>query len=263
MTTSTVLVTGGTGTLGRLVVARLRDEGRDVRVLTRARRATTDGVHYFTGDLATGANVAAAVNGVETIVHCAGSRTGDAEATRNLVRAATSRSRRPHLISISVVGADRVPVLSAFDRASFSYFPMKLQTESVVEAAGLPWTLLRATQFHDLILMVARMLTKLPIVPVPAGFRFQPIDADEVAARLVELVHAGPSGRVPDVGGPEILSTADLMRAFLRATRRRRLLLPIWLPGASARAVRNGANLAPVNAVGQRTWEEFLAARAT
>ena len=102
---------------------------------------------------------------------------------------------------ISVVGADRIPVVSGIDRAMFGYFASKLAAERVVADSGLPWTTLRATQFHDLILDGGAIMAKLPVMPVPAGFRFQPIDAGEVAARLVELALGTPAGLVPDMAG--------------------------------------------------------------
>jgi uncharacterized protein YbjT (DUF2867 family) len=255
-----ILVTGGTGTLGRHVVRRLRDAGHDVRVLTRRAGANEDGVRFVMGDLLSGAGVGDAVDGVATIVHCAGSRKGDEVATRNLVNAA-HRASRPHLVYISVVGADRVPVTGPIDRMMFGYFTMKREAELVVAGSDLPWTTLRATQFHDLILMVLEMIAKLPVVPVPSGVAFQPVDADDVAARLIELALGKPSGLVPDIAGPRVYGMAALVRGYLRATHRRRLLLPVWLPGKAARALRAGANLAPERAVGTRSWEEFLRAQ--
>jgi uncharacterized protein YbjT (DUF2867 family) len=185
-----ILVTGGTGTLGRQVVPRLREAGGDVRVLSRRTREANGGVEYVTGDLATGQGVQAAVAGAAIIVHCAGSARGDEDKARNLVRAA-SQAGTPHLVNISVVGADRIPVASAADRVMFGYFAAKLAAERVVAGSDLPWTTLRATQFYDLILMVARQLTRLPAVPAAVGFRFQPVDTGEVAARLADL------GRLP------------------------------------------------------------------
>ena len=190
--TSPILVTGGTGTLGRLVVPRLRDAGRNVRVLSRRSREGEEGVRFVTGDLATGEGLEAAVDGVETIVHLAGTAKGDEDKARSLVRAA-SQAGAQHLVYISVVGAERIPVVSHTDRAMFGYFAGKRAAEKVVADSGLPWTTLRATQFHDLMLTVAQQIAKLPVVPVPAGFRFQPIDADEVAARLVELTLGEPT----------------------------------------------------------------------
>jgi uncharacterized protein YbjT (DUF2867 family) len=258
--TSPILVTGGTGTLGREVVPRLRNTGREVRVLSRHGRADEDGIRYLTGDLATGDGVEPAVEGVETIIHCAGTARGDQVKARHLVEAA-SRAGTRHLVYISVVGADRVPVVSGIDRAMFGYFASKRAAEQVVAGSGLPWTTLRATQFHDLLLMTARQLARLPVVPVPAGWRFQPVDARDVADRLVELALDRPAGLVPDLGGPRIYELAELVRSYLRATDRHRLIVPLRMPGRAARAVRAGANLAPDQAEGRRTWEQFLAER--
>jgi uncharacterized protein YbjT (DUF2867 family) len=259
--TSPILVTGGTGTLGRRLVPRLRDAGCEVRVLSRHGRADEDGVRYLAGDLASGDGTGAAVDGVGTILHLAGSNKGDDALTRNLLQAVSARGGTPHLVYVSVVGADRVPVVSAVDRAMFGYFASKLAAERVVAGSGLPWTTLRATQFHDLSLTVARQLAKLPVLPVAAGTRFQPVETDEVAARLVELALGEPAGLVADLGGPRIYSMAELVRGYLRASGRRGPILPVRLPGRAARAVRAGANLTPQHAEGKRTWEEFLAER--
>jgi uncharacterized protein YbjT (DUF2867 family) len=255
-----ILVTGGTGTLGRQVVPLLLDAGCDVRVLSRRAREAADGIEYVQGDLLKDEGVAAAVDGAGTIVHCAGSSKGDDDATRNLVRAA-ARAGKPHLVYISVVGADRIPVVSSVDRAMFGYFAAKLAAERIVADSGLPWTTLRAAQFHDLVLTVAQTMTKLPVIPVPRGARFQPVDSGEVAARLVELALGTPAGLVPDMAGPRVYPVADLLRSYLRAAGKHRLMVPVGLPGKAARAVRGGANLAPEQAVGRRTWEDFLAER--
>jgi len=258
--TSRILVTGGTGTLGRHVVTRLRGAGCGVRVLSRHSHEATDGIEYVTGDLLKDEGIQSALDGAGIIVHCAGGRKGDDEATRNLVRAA-SRAGAQHLVYISVIGADRVPVVSGVDRTMFGYFGSKLATERVVADSGLPWTTLRAAQFYDLVLMVVQQMAKLPVIPIPAGVRVQPVDADEVAARLVELALSTPAGLVPDMAGPRVYTVADLLGSYLRARRQRRLMVPVPLPGKAARAVRAGAILAPDRAVGLRTWEDFLAER--
>ncbi|HEY1332277.1 MAG TPA: NAD(P)H-binding protein [Actinomycetota bacterium] len=256
-----ILVTGGTGTLGRRVVARLKDGGNEVRVLTRQAGKQGAGVGFVTGDLSTGVGIDAAVEGVATIVHCAGSNKGDDTATRNLVHAIARTGDRPHMVYISVVGAERVPVHSGVDRTMFGYFDNKRKTELVVEGSGLPWTTLRASQFHDLMYFVLEKLTKLPVVPVPSDVSFQPVETDEVAAELVALALGPASGLVPDIAGPRVYSTSELVHGYLRATKLRRWTMPVRLPGGAARALRAGANLAPDRAVGHRTWEDYLADR--
>src|SRR5580692_1345802 len=222
--TSLILVTGGTGTLGRQLGPRLLAAGCRVRVLSRHAHEAADGVEYVTGDLLKDEGIQAAVDGAGIIVHCAGGRKDDDVATRNLVRAA-SRAGAPHVVYISVVGADRVPVVSAADRAMFGYFGFKLAAEKVLAASGLPWTTLRATQFHDLSLTVAQQMAKLPVIPVPAGVRFQPVDTGEVAARLAELALGTPAGLVPDMAGPQVFSMAGLLRGYLKARGKRRPLV--------------------------------------
>lgn len=256
--TTAILVTGGTGTLGRPVAQFLRDSGASVTILSRRPREPADGIRCARGDLSTGEGIEAAAADAEVIVHCAGSRTGDEQKTRTLVGAA--RDTR-HIVLISVVGADRVPQASATDRAFFGYFGMKLATEHVLEQSGIGWTILRATQFHDLILTVARALARLPVIPAPAGARFQPVEATEVAQRLAELALGEPSGLVPDLAGPKIYPIAELINSYLSAAGKRRPLIPVHMPGQAARAIRAGANLAPDHAAGKRTWEEFLAGR--
>jgi uncharacterized protein YbjT (DUF2867 family) len=255
-----VLVTGGTGTLGRRLVPRLRHAGARVRVLSRDGHEPEDGIEYATGDLATGEGVEAAVAGARIVVHCAGSAKGDGEKAENLARAAAGSGAR-HLVYISVVGADRVPVVSGVDRAMFGYFEAKLAGERAVSGSGVPWTTLRATQFHDLTLTTAQQMARLPVIPVPAGVRFQPVDPAEVADRLVELALGPPAGLVPDLAGPRAYGMDELVRSYLRARGKHRALVPVRLPGKAARAFREGANLSPDRAVGRRTWEEFLADR--
>jgi uncharacterized protein YbjT (DUF2867 family) len=249
---SPILVTGGTGTLGRHVTPLLRDEGCALRLLSRRSHEPADGTEYVTGDLRTGEGVEAAVDGVETVVHLAGGAKGDEDVARNLVRAA-SRAGVRHLVHISVVGADRVPL---------AWFRSQLAAERAVIDSGVPWTVVRAAQFHDLTLKAVQAMTKLPVVPIPGGLRFQPVDARDVAARIAELALGAPAGRVPDLVGPAVHGMGDLARSYLQARGARRMTVPVRMPGKAGRAYRAGENLTLEGAtVGERTWEDFLAAR--
>ncbi|MFD4629095.1 SDR family oxidoreductase [Streptomyces sp. NPDC058284] len=265
-TSAPILVTGGTGTLGGHVVPLLREAGHEVRILTRHSRAAEPGIEYHVGDLlqgegradsgegagtGAGTSLAAALAGVETVLHLAGGPKGDDEATRSLVRAARTAGVR-HLVYISVIGADRIPL---------AYFRAKLGAERAVAESGIPWTTLRAAQFHDLALTVAQKMGKLPVVPAPGGMRWQPVDARDVAARLVELALSAPAGLVPDLSGPEVYGLGDLVRGYVESTGRRRPLVPVRVPGKVGRAYRAGENLATAGVTGTRTWEAFLSER--
>ena len=246
-----ILVTGGTGTLGRIVVQRLTAQGRDVRVLSRRPPPAGRGPEtWATGDLRRARGIGAAVAGADVIVHCA-TGFGDIGAAGHLI-AAARRTGRPHLAYISIVGVDRVPL---------GYYKSKLAVERQVESSGLPWTVLRATQFHDLILRGCQALARLPVMLVPAGMAFQPIDAGEVAGRLVELAAGPAAGRVPDMGGPEVRGTDGLARSYLAACGRHRPVLPVGIPGAAFAGFRRGDHLTPEHAVGRITFTQFLVER--
>ncbi|MEW2521892.1 SDR family oxidoreductase [Actinacidiphila alni] len=250
------MVTGGTGTLGRALVDRLLAAGRPVRLLSRHPRPAADRRPYAwaVGDLRTGAGLDDALfAGVGTIVHCATTNgRGDVEATRRLTGAAVAAGGDPHLVYISIVGIDRVPL---------GYYRAKLAAEAVVEESGLPWTVQRTTQFHSLVARLTVAQKRLPAVLTLSGVSFQPIDVGEVADRLVELAAGEPAGHAPDLGGPQIRSAADLTRATLRAAGRRRLVVPLRLPGALMAELRAGGNLTPGRADGRITYDDYLAAR--
>lgn len=243
---TTILVTGGTGTLGRVVTDELRAGGHEVRVLSRH-------VRPYAVDLREGGpGLDTALAGVETVVHCASSpRGGDEKAAAHLIEAAR-RATVGHLLYISIVGVDRVP---------FGYYRSKLAVERQIEDSGLGWTVLRTTQFHDLVVSVLRGLAKSPVLVLPAGVPDQPVEVTEVARRLAELAIAAPAGRVPDMGGPQVRSFDSLARSYLRATGRRRPIVRLPLFGKAYGAFRAGGHLAPDHAVGKVSFEQHLAHR--
>jgi uncharacterized protein YbjT (DUF2867 family) len=247
-----ILVTGGTGVLGRELVRRLQDQA-EVRVLTR--RPPRD-PGFVQGDLETGDGLTAAVQGVDAIAHCASAadyRRPQREVTQ-LRRLLDAVGRaRPHLAYISIVGVDRV---------SFGFFRAKLEAERVVEESGLPWTVLRATEFHDLLLMFLMRLAKGPIAVVPRGSFFQPVDVGEVADRMANLVMAPPAGRVRELGGPRVEAMEDLMRAYLAAANRRRRVVKIPVPGRLGAGLGVGEHMLTDGDRGTVTFDEYLRSRA-
>ena len=250
--TSPILVTGGTGTLGKHLVPLLQSFGHEVRVLSRREHESHDGVTHVVGDLLGDTDLEPALDDVRTVVHLAGGPKGDDRATEALVRAGANVGVE-HVVLISVIASDEIPL---------GYFRAKAGAERAVVESGIPYSILRAAQFHDLTLAVAQKMGALPVVPAPGGLRWQPVDSREVAARLVELALGSPAGRVADLAGPEVHTLADLTRGGLAARGKRRPFLPIRIPGKAGKAYRAGVNLNLSTADhGTRTWGEFLAER--
>lgn len=241
-----VLVTGGTGTLGKQVLPRLAAAGAKIRVLSRTAKPGADSVAC---DLTTGEGLAEAMRGIDTVLHLAGGQKGDDVAAANLVRAA-KEAGVGHIVHISVIGADTMPI---------SWFKMKLAAEDAIRNSPIPHTILRAAQFHDLVLTIAEKMTKMPLVPAPGGLRFQPVASADVAARLTELTLGEPRGLVEDIAGPRVYEMRELLRGYLAARGKKRPLLPVRMPGKVGKAYRAGDNLSLERVVtGAGTWEDFL-----
>ncbi|GAA3123339.1 uncharacterized protein YbjT (DUF2867 family) [Kribbella aluminosa] len=237
---SSILVTGGTGTLGRPTVARL--QAHEVRVLSRK-----PGPDRIVGDLTTGSGLAAALAGADIVVHLATSQgRRDIEQTRNLLAAATGVR---HLIVMSIAGIDRIPL---------PYYRYKLEAERLVAESGVPYTVLRATQFHNLVDQILSAERFLPAVLAPA-VTLQPIAVEEVAVRLAELVEQPPvNGRAPDIGGPERRSVVELAGLWKRARSTRRAVLPLRVPGKAFRAFAAGHATVDGPEYGKITFAEYL-----
>ena len=244
----TVLVTGGTGRAGAELVRQLRAGGHEVRVASRSA-----GEDRVVVDYASGAGLVAALDGIDTVVHCVGGTAGtDRSALEAVVRAARAVAARPHLIYLSIVGVDRIPL---------GYYRGKYAAELSLEASGLPFTVQRATQFHQLVGGLVKVLCRPPVALVPQGVAFQPISTATVATRLVELVQAGPGVRAPDVGGPEVLSLRELAEQFLAAGGRHRRLVDLPLPGRVVGSLKSGANLTADHALPGPTFADYLRSR--
>jgi uncharacterized protein YbjT (DUF2867 family) len=234
-----ILVTGGTGTLGRPTVDHLRAAGHDVRVLSRR-----SGPGLLTGDLTTGRGIASAVDGVDTIVHLAtGLGRRDVRQTRNLLQVTPPTT---HVVVMSIVGIDRIPM---------PYYRSKIEVERLVAESGTPYSILRSTQFHDLLDRIFGV--KLPILLAPS-ITLQPIAVEDVAVRLTELVAEPVNGRAPDIGGPERRPLTELARAWRAARSSRRPVVGVRVPGKVFRAFASGAALVDGPSYGRTTFEEYV-----
>jgi uncharacterized protein YbjT (DUF2867 family) len=243
----TILVTGGTGTLGRPTVDLLRARGADVRVMSR-----TNGPGRVIADLTTGVGLHEALAGTDTVVHLATTaRATDVTQTRVLVGAAREAGTS-HLVYISIVGVDAIP---------YSYYRAKYESERMIEESGIPFTILRATQFHDFVAMFIRLQKRLPVI-LALDVPDQPIAVEEVAARLVELVQAGPSGRVGDIGGPELLGLRDAIAIWQRHAGTHKPVWTIPLFGKTIRAFRAGHHMTGLPGYGRERFDDYAVREA-
>lgn len=248
-----ILLTGGTGILGTELVPRLQAAGYLVRIMSRRapHPGQDEGVEWAQASLKKGAGLTEAMDGANAVIHAATSPTKrqiDVDGTQRLLDHAQAAGL-DHFVYISIVGIDQI---------DFSYYKNKLDAEELITASPVPWTILRATQFHEFIDQLLGPLTRLPLVLVPKEWQFQSISAGEVADHLVDALGQGPSGRLPDIGGPEVLPLDQMVRTWLSAQDKRRWLIHLLIPGGLSAGFRQALNTTPANPVGQITWSQWL-----
>lgn len=239
-------VAGGTGTVGRHVTALARQNGHEPVVIGRS-----TGV-----DLLTGAGLSAALEGVDAVIDVVNTSTLSARASKKffgtttaiLLKAEADAGVRHH-VALSIVNAATV---------SAGYYAGKSLQEERVKRAPVPWTLLRATQFHEFAAQTLGRASRGVVALVPV-MRTQPVAAREVAERLLHLVLGAPRGLVPDLAGPSEELLVDMVRAYARATRSRTRVIQILLPGPMGAAMRDGGLLPSHRAErGTQSFPEWL-----
>jgi uncharacterized protein YbjT (DUF2867 family) len=241
-----IAIAGATGTLGKHVARITQERGHQVVPMSR-----TAGV-----DIVTGRGVPEALRGADAVIDVASVASAATDACVAFFRdssttllAAEKAASVPHHVALSIVGIDGI---------SSGYYAGKNAQERVVTTSDAPWTILRATQFHEFAPQMLTQTTFGPVAAVPVG-RLQPVAAAEVASALVELAEGRPRGRVTDLAGPRQESLVDMARRYLRATGRRTPVIPLRMPGQMFRAMRDGSVLpGPGATLGSQTFDEWL-----
>jgi uncharacterized protein YbjT (DUF2867 family) len=242
-----IAVAGGTGVVGRRVVEAVEARGDQAVVLSRG-----NGV-----DVVTGSGLDAALEGVDAVVDTANIDTLSASAatsfferaTGNLA-AASARAGVGHLVVLSIVGIDRMP---------YDYYAGKVAQERVAEASAVPWTILRATQFHE---FAAQMFARGKVGPlhVAPRARVQPVAAQEVGRQLAILAAGAPQGRAADLAGPREERLDAMIKTYAARVGHRGWIPSVSLPGRQLKAMREGLALpGPGATLGAQTFEEWLA----
>jgi len=265
MAVTRILVTGGTGHLGRDLVPNLKQAGHRLRLLAR-HPATDAEIDWVKGDLSTGEGLSEAVRDVDLVLHAATNspiaRRGgfrptdlfrtpsdvDLEGTRRLIAAAQGAGVE-RFTHISIVG---------IDQAKYPYAEVKFAGETLVRESGLRWSVIRGTPFYYLIDGFFGGLRGLPIWMLPTGLPFQPCDSRDYAKYIAECVTDEGTGDRREFGGPEVLSLGEVARQYqaVRGFHRPILHLPLgpladrfkpMFPAAAPDAVR-----------GTTTWRAWL-----
>ena len=248
-----ILVTGGSGTLGQQLIPQLLGVGYKIRISSRKphRDKNGDSIEWVQASLESPTGWADAVHDVDVIIHAASApfkRGTDVNGTGHILSAANLADVK-HIIYLSIVGVDK---------RDWFYFKNKFTCEQLISKSSIPYTILRATQFHDFVHMLLKdMFLRSSIGFLPNGWRIQPIDGSEVAALLAAAIREGPAGYLPDVGGPEILTIEELAKTWMTVNGRRRII-KIPFPFLMGRAFGNGHNLAPDSRIGKLTWREWV-----
>jgi len=249
-----IVLFGGTGHLGREIV---RAVPGDMTLTVASRRpgasGARSGLRWAVADLETGRGLEQAVAGAEAVVFAAGHprRHVEVEVTGlSRLLCASRRAGVRHFLFVSIVGVDRIPL---------PYYGTKLRAETLVAESGLGFSILRATQFHYFVDLLLGVLGRVPLVmPVPRGFRVQPVAEAEVAREILQGLRRGPTGEVRNFAGPEVLTVRHAAELWLAARGRRQAVLEVPLPGRIAAALRGGHNTDPGAARGQVRWADWL-----
>ncbi|MGW8481985.1 SDR family oxidoreductase [Microbacterium sp. NPDC055903] len=244
-----IAVAGGTGVVGSRTVEAVRAAGHEAVTLSRA-----SGV-----DLVTGAGLVEALSGADAVIDTSNISTLKASAaiefftaaTGNLVSAAVEAGVQ-HVVLLSIVGIDRIP---------YDYYAGKVAQEKVLQASSVPWTIQRATQFHE---FAAQMYERAKLGPLrlAPNARTQPVAAREVGERLAAIAVGAPRGRAVDFAGPREESLAEMIRGYATVEGHRGWIPTVNLPTRQMKGMREGLALPGAEAdLGRQTFAEWLVGR--
>jgi uncharacterized protein YbjT (DUF2867 family) len=252
---SSILITGGTGKLGQEISKQLINKGFEVNILSS--KENPDIQYYskiYTGDLTDILSLKDAVLNSDIIIHCASnprnSKIVDIEGTKNLLQIACQKLLK-YFIYISIVGVDK---------SIFPYYQSKFEVENMIQESGLPWSILRATQFHDMILdrFIKPFDEKPGSLKIPQEMQFQSVAIEDVANKLVSLSIESPTNIIETIGSAEINTIEKMTQIYLDILDRNDKIEPKMYDEEIYKLFRSGVNLCPDYAVGKITWKDFL-----
>ena len=248
-----ILITGASGTLGKELCKVLSANNTPYIAISRNEMDIDPPAKWMYADLNSGEGLNKLPSKIDTVIHLATNASNknsasDPELTNEMLKFSRTKNVS-HFIYMSIVGIDKIP---------YPYYEQKLQSENYVISGNLPFTILRATQFHQLIDFFLSNSLKFPIALLPKKYKFQPIAPKSVAEKLYAISQAEPLNGIVNIGGPEILTFGELYKDWLKAKGRKALVINLPLPGKRSQAFVNGYNTCEEKDTEGTTWKEYL-----
>lgn len=249
---SNILITGGTGLLGKAVCALLLKRGIEYIVAARKKPVEKNIVYI---DLASMEEMDTSLLNRSIILHLASDKkhpANDVYGTKRLLQEIAKRNYNPHFIYISIVGTDQL---------SMTYFKQKFQVEEEIKRSGVSYSILRATQFHNYVDQILQQLLKFRLAILPKKVLVQPIDVTVVAERLVNMCFEQPSNQIENIGGREVLPLKEMVNFWLSIKNKRKTVvnLPLW--GRAGRSLKAGCLTCEKKTNGGRNWRQWVTDR--
>lgn len=251
-----LLITGGSGTLGSSIIKLAIESGRyDVSTISTdpEKHNFPTSCEVFKCDLVTGEGLKNALFGVHFVIHCASNvfdtQRVDYDGTANLLKALDEETIE-NVIYVSIVG---------IDNSTYPYYMAKRQVEQLIANSGVPYSILRATQFHEFVLAFIKRLNATDHeMKVPRGLKFQSIAVSDLSEILLRMITSKPTGEVTSVGGLEITNFETMVNKYLYEIKGRQQIIMVDPSEPREVIFSMGKNVVTESMYGKITWASFL-----
>lgn len=246
---SNILITGGTGLLGKKVCSLLLKRGIQYTVATHKKPVEKNMVYL---DLASMEGIDSSLLNKQIILHLDSDKKhprNDVNGTRELLQEIVKHNYKPHLIYISVVSTDRLPK---------TYLKQKFKVEEEIKKFGISYSILRATQFHEYIDQILKQLLKYSFPILRKKVLVQPTDITVVAERLVNMCFEGPSNAIENIGRREVLTLKEMVDFWLAAKNKRKTVMDMPLCGKTGRSLKGGCLTGEKQTNGGKNWRQWV-----
>lgn len=246
-----ILVTGATGLLGSALLNQLSNPMYKVKITSRSKPLDTGPFEWVYSDLSTGEGIEEAVQGIDVIIHAATSPIKNSKIVEvsGFQEFLSKIKHINHFIYPSIVGIDEIPL---------KYYKLKYEAEELLRNSSIPYTIVRATQFHNFVENIFLSKPLFNRYVVPGNIKFQSVDVSEFANHLIGLVNKGPQGRTGDFGGPDIMTLKEMAEEKIKINNESNKVLSFSMPGQLYRSLKDGKNTNDNQRMGKITFKDYL-----